>query len=74
MMQSAAVSVQFCNLDAFITIRVPKRRGLLSAFMLLLQHIEFQVLNATLSTTENTSFHSIHAQIPNETNIDRDDL
>ncbi|KAI5061186.1 hypothetical protein GOP47_0023691 [Adiantum capillus-veneris] len=73
-MLSASVCVQFCDSDAFITISVPKRPGFWPAFMLLLQNIDFEVLNATLSTTASTSSHHIHAQIPDETDINSDDL
>lgn len=70
----ATISVQFSDPDAYINLSVPKRRGLWPAIMLLLQELNFEIVNATLTTSSNADFHCIHAQIPDGSNIDSEEL
>ncbi|KAH7287558.1 hypothetical protein KP509_32G062300 [Ceratopteris richardii] len=71
---SVFLSVRCYNCDAFIALSIPQIRGFWPSLMLLLQKIDVQVINATVSNCANNSFHCIHVKIPASSDIDSDDL
>lgn len=61
---AADVAVRFCGKDAFITLNSPKSKGVWSGILQILHEHEMELLNVTLSTSNEMDYHCIHAKIP----------
>lgn len=59
---AADVVVRFCGRDAFITLNSPKRNGVWSAILQVLHQQDLELLNVTLSTSNDMDYHCIHAK------------
>lgn len=62
---AADVVVRFCGRDAFITLNSPKRNGVWSAILQVLHQHDLELLNVTLSTSNDMDYHCIHAKVVN---------
>ncbi|KAH7287562.1 hypothetical protein KP509_32G062600 [Ceratopteris richardii] len=60
---SVFLSVRCYNRDGFIALSIPQIRGFWPSLMLLLQKVDVQVINATLSNCANNSFLCIHVKV-----------
>lgn len=63
-LSAADVVVRFCGRDAFITLNSPKRKGVWSGILQVLHEQDMELLNVTLSTSNDIDYHCIHAKIP----------
>lgn len=64
-LSAADVVVRFCSRDAFITLNSPKRKGVWSGILQVMHEQDMEVLNVTLSTSnDDIDYHCIHAKIP----------
>lgn len=57
------VTVRLCGADVFITLNTPRRKGVWSGVLLLLQKYSVEVSNATLASSGESSFHCIHGKV-----------
>ncbi|KAI5059303.1 hypothetical protein GOP47_0025622 [Adiantum capillus-veneris] len=62
---AADVVVRFCGRDAFITLNSPRRNGVWSAILHVLHEQDMDLLNVTLSTSNDMDYHCIHAKVLN---------
>lgn len=74
-MLSAQVSVcLFSEVDACITLNVPKKKGMWPAIMEILQAHNIEVVNATYTTNNQTDFHCIHCKLEENSGMEKEDL
>lgn len=60
---AADVAVRVCGRDAFITLNSPKKKGVWSGILQILHEQEMELLNVTLSTSNEMDYHCIHARM-----------
>ncbi|KAG6546182.1 hypothetical protein Mapa_012217 [Marchantia paleacea] len=58
------VALHISGNNAFITMSSPKKRGLFSRILLIMQTHKLDVLNAHISTSNGTVFHCLHVMTP----------
>lgn len=71
---SADVSVSFLNKEAFVTLRSPKGRGVWPAILSSIESNNFNIVDARLSTDEDTHFHFVHALIADKVSVGSEEL
>lgn len=60
---AADVAVRLCGRDAFITLNSPKKKGVWSGLLQILHEQDMELLNVTLSTSNEMDYHCIHARM-----------
>lgn len=65
------VNVRLSGGDVFVILNTPKKRGLWSAVLMLLQRYKVEVVNASLASSEENNLHHIHGKVGNASSVDR---
>lgn len=68
------VNVRLSGSDVLITLSTPKRKGVWSAVLMLLQRYRVEVVNATLETSGESNFHCIHGKVVHVAEFESIDL
>lgn len=68
------VTVRLSGADVFITLNTPRRKGVWSRVLMLLQKYSVEVSNATLASSGESSFHCIHGKVTSISSIEGIDL
>lgn len=68
------VTVRLSGNDLFVTLNAPKKRGVWSGVLMLLQRYNVEVVNATLATSGESNFHCIHGKVAKVSKIQNIDL
>ena len=57
------VTVRFSRANVFITLNIPRRKGVWTGVIKLLHKCSIEISNASLTTIGDSSFHSIHGKV-----------
>ena len=57
------VTVRFARANVFITLNIPRKKGVWTGVLKLLHKCSIEISNASLTTIGDSGFHSIHGKV-----------